>query len=167
MNKTPIVFLSTVLLSPLSLAGTYMDTAKVVSVDKVYQTHTIREPYQDCYIKEFYEPQGDGSMTNEIMGGILGGLIGNQFGKGDGKDAMTVAGAALGASLAHDDELAKAKTGKVITKEVCETKYRTRSEERLKHYRIKYEYEDRTFTYTSRRKPQSDEIRIKVEVTPK
>ena len=167
MNRTKLIFLSAAFLSPLALAGTYMDTAKVVAVDKVYQTHTIREPYQDCYIKEFYQPQGDGSATNEIMGGILGGLIGNQFGDGRGKDAMTVAGAALGASLAHDDELAKSKTGKVITKEVCETKYRTRSEERLNHYRIQYEYEGHTFTYTSRRKPQSDEIRVKVQVTPK
>ena len=167
MKKISFVFLSAALLSPLSIAGSYTDTATVVSVNKVYRDHSIREPYQDCYIKEFYQGEGDGSATNEIMGGILGGLIGNQFGKGSGKDAMTVAGAALGASLAHDDELAKSKTGKVITREVCETKYRISSEKRLSHYRVEYEYGGRTFTYTSKRKPKSDSIKVRVEVSPR
>lgn len=167
MNKISLAFFSTILLSPMSMAGSYTDTATVVSVDKVYREHTIREPYQDCYIKEFYQPQGDGSATNEIMGGILGGLIGNQFGDGRGKDAMTVAGAALGASLAHDDELAKSNTGKMVTKEVCETKYRISSKKRLSHYRVEYEYDGRTFTYISKRKPQGDTIKVRVEVSPK
>ena len=149
------------------VAGNYTDVAKITSVEKIYRTHTIREPYQDCYIKEFYQADGDGSVANEVMGGILGGLVGNQFGGGDGKDAMTVAGALLGASLAHDDELKKSKTGRVITKEICETKYRTESVERLSHYRVAYEYDGRNFTYTTRNKPFGDTLDIKVEVSPR
>ena len=149
------------------VAGSYSDTAKITSVDKIYRTHTIRKPYQDCYIKEFYQNDGDGSATNEIVGGLFGGLIGNQFGGGDGKDAMTVAGALLGASLAHDDELKKSKTGRVVTKEICETKYRTESAERLSHYRVEYEYEDRTFTYTTKNKPYGDTVRVKVDISVK
>ena len=48
--------------------------------------------------------------------------IGNQFGEGDGKDAMTLAGMFLGASLAHDDELAQG-PGVITTKCYIETRY--------------------------------------------
>jgi uncharacterized protein YcfJ len=80
---------------------------------------------------------------------------------------MTVAGALLGASIAHDDEIAKAKTGRVVSREVCETKYRTESQERLSHYRVEYEYDDRTFTYTTKNKPYGSSIKVNVEVSPK
>ena len=166
MKKTKLIFLPLLLVTQLSFAGSYTDTATVTSVDKVYREHTIREPYQDCYIKEFYQGADDGSMTNEIIGGIFGGLIGNQLGKGRGKDAATIAGTLLGASLAHDDELARAKTGKVISREVCETKYRTSAKKRLSHYRVVYEYDGRSFTYTAQRKPYSDTIKIRVNVSP-
>ena len=167
MKKHKLILLPLLLMTSLSFAGSYTDTATVVSVDKVYREHTIREPYQDCYIKEFYQGDSDGSITNEIMGGLLGGLVGNQFGGGDGKDAMTIAGALLGASLAHDDELAQAKTGKVVSREVCETKHRITSKQSLSHYRVKYEYDGRTFTYTSKNKPIADMIKVRVNISPR
>ena len=167
MKKIALSFVGLLLTSSVAFAGSYSDTANVVSVDKIYRDHTIREPYQDCYIKEFYQSEGDGSMTNEIVGGILGGLIGNQFGDGDGKKAATVAGTLLGASLAHDDELNNAKSGEVVTREVCETKYRISSKKRLSHYRVVYEYDGRQFTYTTKNKPYSNTIQIQVEVSPK
>lgn len=167
MKKHNLILLPLLLMTSLSFAGSYTDMATVVSVDKVYREHTIREPYQDCYIKEFYQGDSDGSITNEIMGGLLGGLVGNQFGGGDGKDAMTIAGALLGASLARDDELAQATTGKVISREVCETKYRITSKKGLSHYRVKYEYDGRTFTFISKNKPITDMIKVRVNISPK
>ncbi len=166
MKKQNLIFFPLLLATQLSVAGSYTDTATVVSVDKVYSNHVIREPYQDCYIKEVYQGGADGSATNEIIGGIFGGLIGNQFGKGDGKKAATVAGTLLGASLAHDDELANSKNGQMVRKEICETKYRTSSDRRLDHYRVEYEYDGRTFTYTTQRKPYSDTVKIRVNVSP-
>ncbi len=167
MKKQILIFLPLMLAAQISFAGSFTDTATVISVDKVYKTHTIREPYQDCYIQEFYQNEGDGSATNEIVGGLFGGLIGNQFGKGDGKKAMTAAGALLGASLAHDDELEKSKNARVVSKEVCETKYRTESQQQLNHYRVEYEYDGRTFTYTTRSKPYGDTIKVRIEVSPR
>ena len=167
MNKKNWIFLPLLLTAQFSTAGSYTDVAKIISVDKIYKTNNIREPYQDCYIQEFYQADSDGSATNEIVGGLFGGLIGNQFGGGDGKTAMTAAGALLGASLAHDDERAKAKTGRMVSKEVCETKYRTESKERLSHYQVKYEYDGRTFTYNTQSKPYTDTIRIDVNVSPR
>ena len=167
MKKIALGFVGLMLSSSVTFAGSYNDIANIVSVDKIYRDHTIREPYQDCYIKEFYQADGDGTATNEIMGGILGGLIGNQFGDGNGKDVMTAAGALLGASLAHDEELKKSNSGQVVTKEICETKYKVSSTKRLSHYRVVYEYDGRQFTYATKNKPYSNSIQIQVEVSPK
>jgi uncharacterized protein YcfJ len=102
---------------PLWVKTSYTDNAQVVSIEDVYREHTIKQPYQDCYTKEFRQRvSGDGSATNEIFGGILGGAIGNQFGGGSGKKVMTVAGALLGASIANDNE----RVGyKVVNKQIC------------------------------------------------
>ena len=166
MRLSSIILIPMLFATQMASAGSYSDVAKITSVDKIYRTHTIREPYQDCYIKEFYQGD-DGSATNEIVGGLFGGLIGNQFGDGSGKDAMTVAGALLGASLAHDDELAKSKTGRMVSKEVCETRYRNESVRRLSHYRVEYEYDGRTFTYTTKNKPYGDTVNVSVDVSPR
>jgi uncharacterized protein YcfJ len=78
-------------------AVSYTDKAQVVSIEDVYREHTIKQPYQDCYTKEFHQKVGgDGSATNEILGGILGGAIGNQFGGGNGKKAITLSRESVG-----------------------------------------------------------------------
>ena len=114
-----IVVISFFITSQLAFAGSFVDSATVTSVEKVYKQYMVDEPYQDCYIQETIQ-NGDGSATNEIMGAILGGAIGNQFGEGDGNDAMTLAGIFLGASIANDAEKANAANQVVVSQEVCE-----------------------------------------------
>ena len=147
----------------ISFAGTFIDSASVVSVDKVYKQVRVEEPYQECYIKETVQ-SGDGSATNEIIGGIIGGAIGNQFGDGSGQDAMTLAGIFLGASIANDAEKAAA-NGKqvVVSQEVCEKKVRQKIEKRLSHYKVTVDYNGREVSFSTKRRP-FDEI-IKIEVT--
>ena len=87
-----------------------------------YKTVVKQSPYEVEVCKRVHQGTGDGSATNEIIGAIFGGAIGNQFGDGDGKDAMTLAGMFLGASLAHDDELAQG-PGVITTKCYIETRY--------------------------------------------
>ena len=99
---------SLVSFSLISFAGSFIDSATVVSVDKVYKQVRVEEPYQECYIKETVQNNGDGSATNEIIGGVIGGAIGNKLGKGDGNDIMTLAGILMGASIANDAEKAAA-----------------------------------------------------------
>jgi len=165
--KTKIYLLAVIFgFSSIAYAASFQDNARVLNVEKIYRTHTVQEPYKDCYIEQVEERLGDGSITNEVIGGIFGGLIGNQFGKGDGKDAATVAGTILGASLAHDDELKKTNKTKIVSQEVCETKYRTRSEERLSHYLVEYEYEGRKYSYKSNRAPVSNTIQVRVSINP-
>ena len=152
-------------MSQFTLAGTFIDTASVVSVDKVYKQVRVEEPYKECYIKETVQNSGDGSATNEIIGGIIGGAIGNQFGEGDGKEVMTLAGILMGASIANDAEKAAANgTQKVISQEVCENKVRQKIEKRLSHYRVTVDYNGREVSFSTKRRPFDDVIKIEVTV---
>ena len=87
-----------------------------------YKSVAKQVPYDVEVCKQVRQGTGNGSATNEIIGAIFGGAIGNQFGEGDGKDAMTLAGMFLGASLAHDDEIAQG-PGVITTKCYIETRY--------------------------------------------
>ena len=158
-----IVVISFFITSQLAFAGSFIDSATVNSVEKVYKQYRVDEPYQDCYIKETLQT-GDGSATNEIMGAILGGAIGNQFGEGDGKDVMTLAGIFLGASIANDAEKANSTGQVVVSQEVCENKVRQKIEKRLSYYKINVEYEGRDLSFTSKKRPYDDVIKIKVTV---
>ena len=159
-----IVVISFFIASQLAFAGSFVDSATVNSVEKVYKQYMVEEPYQDCYIKETLQQSGDGSATNEIMGAILGGAIGNQFGEGDGKEAMTLAGIFLGASIANDAEKANSTGQVVVRQEVCENKVRQTIEKRLSHYKINVEYEGRDLSFTSKKRPYDDVIKVKVTV---
>jgi len=159
-----IVVISFFIASQLAFAGSFVDSATVNSVEKVYKQYMVEEPYQDCYIKETLQQSGDGSATNEIMGAILGGAIGNQFGEGDGKEAMTLAGIFLGASIANDAEKANSTGQVVVSQEVCENKVRQTIEKRLSHYKINVEYEGRDLSFTSKKRPYDDVIKVKVTV---
>ena len=159
-----IVVISFFITSQLAFAGSFVDSATVTSVEKVYKQYMVEEPYQDCYIKETLQQSGDGSATNEIMGAILGGAIGNQFGEGDGKEAMTLAGIFLGASIANDAEKANSTGQVVVSQEVCENKVRQTIEKRLSHYKINVEYEGRDLSFTSKKRPYDDVIKVKVTV---
>jgi uncharacterized protein YcfJ len=160
-----IVVISFFIASQLAFAGSFVDSATVNSVEKVYKQYMVEEPYQDCYIKETLQQSGDGSATNEIMGAILGGAIGNQFGDGEGKEAMTLAGIFLGASIANDAEKANSTGQVVVSQEVCENKVRQTIEKRLSHYKINVEYEGRDLSFTSKKRPYDDVIKVKVTVS--
>ena len=160
-----LVLMSLFLGPQVVMARSYADYATVTSVEKVYKQYRTEEPYQECYIKETLQNQGDGSATNEIMGAILGGAIGNQFGEGDGKEAMTLAGIFLGASIANDAEKANSTGQVVVSQEVCETKVKKSIERRLSHYLINISYEGRDLSFTSKRRPYDDVIKVKVIVS--
>ena len=159
-----IVVISFFITSQLAFAGSFVDSATVTSVEKVYKQYRVDEPYQDCYIKETLQ-NGDGSATNEIMGAILGGAIGNQFGEGDGKDIMTLAGIFLGASIANDAEKANSTGQVVVRQEVCENKVRQKIVKRLSHYKINVDYNGHNVSYTSNRRPYDDIVKVKVTIS--
>ncbi|MCS5633205.1 MAG: hypothetical protein NZ763_02285 [Candidatus Marinimicrobia bacterium] len=163
-----LVLTSLFLGTQLVMAGSYIDYATVTSFEKVYKQYKVEEPYQECYIKETLQNQGDGSATNEIMGAILGGAIGNKLAEDSsdtGKDVMTLAGIVLGASMANDAEKANSTGQVVVSQEVCETKVKTSFVKRLSHYLVHIDYEGRDLTFTSKKRPYDDVIKVKVTVS--
>ena len=125
MKKLIAIF--TVALSMSAIAGSYTVDTGIQGLNAVVLDHyngVVKQvPYDVEVCKQVRQGTGNGSATNEIIGAIFGGAIGNQFGEGDGKDAMTLAGILLGASLAHDDELAQG-PGVITTKCYIETRYK-------------------------------------------
>ena len=124
MNKTfkqlSAIFVASII-STVSFAQNPYPVDNAIVFDH-YKSVVKQMPYEVEVCKQVYQGTGDGSATNEIIGAIFGGAIGNQFGEGDGKDAMTLAGIFLGASLAHDEELAQGPGG-FTTKCYTETRY--------------------------------------------
>ena len=163
IKSSLIVFF--LIFAQISFAGSFIDSATVVSVDKVYKQVRVEEPYQECYIKETVQNNGDGSATNEIIGGVIGGAIGNKLGKGDGNDIMTLAGILMGASIANDAEKAAA-NGKqtIVTQEICENKVRQKIEKRLSHYKVTVDYNGNEVSFSSKRRPYDDVIKVEVTV---
>ncbi len=161
-----LIVLPFLFISQFTLAGSFVDYATVTSVEKIYKQYRVEKPVQECYIKETLQNPGDGSATNEIVGAILGGAIGNKLGEGDGKEVMTLAGIILGASLAHDEEVANSSgTQVVVSQEVCETKVKTSFEQRLNHYLVHIVYEGRELSYTTKKRPFEDIVKVRVTVT--
>ena len=161
-----LVLISLFLGTQLVIAGSYTDYATVTSVEKVYKQYRTEEPYQECYIQETSQNQGDGSATNEIIGAIIGGAIGNKLGENseDAKDVMTLAGIVLGASMANDAEKANSTGQVMVSQEVCETKVKTSFVNKLSHYLVHINYEGRDLSFTTKKRPYDDVIKVKVTV---
>ena len=136
MKKLIAIF--TIALSMSAMASNPYEPEQAFVFDH-YKSVVKQVPYDVEVCKQVRQGAGDGSATNEIIGAIFGGAIGNQFGQGDGKDAMTLAGIILGASLAHDDELAQG-TGVITTKCYIETRYSESVQSRV--------YSHSTLTFT-------------------
>ena len=162
-----LVLISLFLGTQLAIAGSFTDYATVTSVEKVYKQYRTEEPYQECYIQETLQNAGDGSATNEIFGAILGGAIGNKIGENSsdsGKDVLTLAGIVLGASMANDAEKANSTGQVMVSQEVCETKVKTSFVKKLSHYLVHINYEGRDLSFTSKKRPYDDVIKVKVTV---
>ena len=147
MKKLIAIFVASII-STASLAYTVdtgINSLNATVLDH-YKTVIKQSPYEVEVCKQVHQGTGDGSATNEIIGAIFGGAIGNQFGEGDGKDAMTLAGIFLGASLAHDDELAQG-PGVITTRCYIETRYKESVQSKVySHSTIRFKINGRYYT---------------------
>ena len=138
-----LIALFTVALSMSATAATSVQNGVVIDN---YKTIIKQIPYRVEVCQDRVQPAGDGSATNELVGALFGGAIGNSFGKGDGKDAMTLFGALMGASLAHDDELANNPGTKTVTVCDVQTRYEEEVSEVYRHSTITFRLEGRSYS---------------------
>ena len=129
-----LIALFTIALSTTTMAATDIQYGTVTDT---YRTVIKQIPYRVEVCQDKVQQSGDGSATNELVGALFGGAIGNSFGKGDGKDAMTLFGALMGASLAHDDQIAKGPTRTVTVCDI-ETRYEESVSKAYSHSTISF-----------------------------
>jgi uncharacterized protein YcfJ len=154
--------------------GVSYDFARVIEVNPVYDEVPVAQPRTVCWNEPVTYVEGPrrvrhGSDTPEIVGGIIGGLIGNQFGHGDGRAAATIAGVALGSSVARDNHRRQGYYGpryeRTVNERRCETRDDYRHERQLVGYDVSYDYHGTVGHTFSERQPGT-EIRVRIAVEP-
>ena len=152
----------------------------VLNSDPVFRTVRVSVPREECWESQrpasydgagsYSDPRGVGT-TPAIVGGVVGGAIGNAVGHSKkNKQVGALVGAVLGATLGHTiaennrrrDEPA---TSGYSTREHCEIVRESHEEERVVGYRVRYEYNNRTYKTRTETEP-GDTIRLRVSVSP-
>lgn len=161
-----------------ALANSKTSYAKVTSVTPIYETLTVKEPYEQCRLEKTVVKQANhhrqrqySSATPTIIGALIGGAIGNELGHNkSNKRVGAVAGAILGGSIANDLKHRSPhhhshNTRRYVTEEVCETHYSVRHEKQLTAYDVDYAYDGQIYNTTMTNHP-GKRIRVAVDVTP-
>jgi uncharacterized protein YcfJ len=141
--------------------------AQVIEARPVIETVRYPLDRENCWEEQVWhrEPAAR-SATPVILGVILGGLVGNQFGGGSGKTAMTVAGAALGGSVANDVSHRRNPDGYYAVSEPrCEIQQEWQTEERVVAWDVTYLYLGETYQTRMQQEP-GERIRVHVRVNP-
>jgi uncharacterized protein YcfJ len=148
-------------------AGVTYEWARVVEKEPVVRV--IRKPVQEevCWQEEVYrEVPKSHSRAPVVIGAILGGLIGNQFGSGSGRDAMTVAGAALGGSIAKDNQHRNnPQKFYASLEDRCGMNTNWRETEQIIGWDVVYEYDGETHLTRMQDEP-GEYIEVRLEVRP-
>ena len=149
-------------------ADTYIDTARVRSVQPQYETVSV--PRQECssqWINETHRVEGQRSYGGAVIGGVAGAVLGNQVGKGHGREAATALGAVVGAIAGDrlDNRDRRDRYYEPSAREVkrCRTVYDTQS--RITGYRVNYEYRGQHYSTVTRENP-GNSLTVRVSVEP-
>ena len=167
MHKN-IIKAGMLLISTPTLAyNSFNDQAEIIYADKIEKEIKRRKPIEKCWTErvKIKTETNNNSATNEIVGALIGGAIGNQFGGGRGKDALTVTGAILGASIAHDNDK-KEPSYSYKNIEKCRTTYEYDTVREFSHYDVLYEYQGKRFNTKMKKLPAGNKINITVNIKP-
>jgi uncharacterized protein YcfJ len=172
---TPLLLLT---LSFGAQARPYDSYARVTQVTPIYDTYTVREPYQECHLeKRIVEPRKhhhrNTSTTPTIVGALIGGAIGNELGHNkSNKRVGAVAGAILGGSIANDLTRQSRNhhprhhhNSYATTERVCTTHYHVSHEKQVTAYDVNYKYQGQTYSTVMNTHP-GRKIRVAVDVKP-
>jgi uncharacterized protein YcfJ len=152
--------------------GPEYDYARVIRVDPILDVVEHPVTRDECFEERvtYREPPRyrDRDRAPAVLGGIIGGVLGNQVGSGHGRDAATVAGAALGYSLARDSQRRNGgyySPGREVTRYEprCTTRTEYRRDEQVTGYDVTYRYNGRTYHTVTDYHP-GDRIRVEVDM---
>ena len=140
------------------------DYAVIRSVTPQYEA--VRQPRQEC--RSEWGTEAAPRNTNyagTIIGGVAGGVLGHQVGKGRGRDVATVAGTLIGAMVG--DHMADPYRGSrvaTVDREVQRCRQVDDYTQRLRDYRVDYEYRSQIYSTTMQRYPGNPGSRLPVRV---
>lgn len=172
----PLAVTATLVVAPIAAADddfgyaprTQYVTARVERVEPIVRVVRVSEPRRECWDETYVERgptdgyrgrRGSNPAGNALLGGVIGGVVGHQFGSGHGRDATTIAGALIGANIAHDR--ARYSVGprtyidRTRTRTRCADRYDEREEERVTGYRVTYYYDGQRYVTRMDRDPGS------------
>jgi uncharacterized protein YcfJ len=142
--------------------------ARVVDVDPVVRYVTVDRPEQRCWNETVARPAAPFGIAGQTAaGGIIGATIGHILGHGSSRDALTVAGAAAGAAIAHENAVRNGAVVETRTAVVqrCETVSHPITEQQIDGYRVAYVVDGRRYmTHTDY--PPGDRIQVAVSARP-
>jgi uncharacterized protein YcfJ len=127
---------------------------------------TVDRPEQRCWNETVARPTGFGVAGQTAAGGLIGGAIGHILGHGS-SPGLTVAGAAAGAVIAHENAVrngavAETRSGVVRRCEMVSHPFR---EKRVDGYRVTYLLDGHRYTMHTDY-PPGDRIQVAVNVRP-
>lgn len=154
--------------------GVVYDYATVIESRPIVETVRVSTPRQECWREDvvYYRDddyrRGDGRVGT-VLGGVVGGAIGNAVGhEKRNKQVGTIVGAVLGAAVGNalaQGDVRPERYGEYGSEEVCRVRHEYHEEERLVGYRVRYRYNNETFSTRTRTDP-GDTIEIRLAVSP-
>lgn len=156
-------------LLPSTAAADHQDGAWAKVLNATPVTEIVRYPadQQVCWDQQVQRPVPEyRSATPLIIGGLIGGVIGNQIGDHHSRGALTAFGAALGTSIAADQQARRYPPAYTVTNERrCRVETRWREESRVVAWDVTYEYRGEVYQTRMDHAP-GDHIRVRVSVEP-
>jgi len=143
------------------------DYGTVVDSKPIYETHRVDQPRQECWTETVYrEPTTDNSVGT-VVGAVVGGALGNAVGHSKkNKQVGAVVGAVLGGTIGRSVSIhRKSHQSQPASEQVCRTYNDYYEEERIVGFRVRYRYNDETYTTRTKRDP-GDTIKLRLSVTP-
>lgn len=143
---------TTLMMTAAVQAGSPTVQARVLESRPVYEDVRVPTEKEVCW-QEQVRQRDHRSHTPSLLGAVIGGAIGHQFGDGRGQDALTVAGALIGASAGRDIEHRRRHRSQPYTVERCRLEQSHYYTEQLVGYDVRYEFDGRIYHTRTQRDP--------------
>ncbi|MFT5210286.1 MAG: hypothetical protein ACI9CE_002011 [Flavobacterium sp.] len=159
-----IVMLSTSVMANSSVSYDYGTVVESVPIVKNIRITTPRE---ECWDEDVvYRDRGGDTELSTVLGAVIGGALGNAVGHHKkNKQVGAVVGAVLGGTIGRSIAKGAPRTARSESGEVCRVINEYTEEEQIVGYRVRYRYNDETYTARTDEAP-GDTIKLRLAVTP-
>lgn len=143
------------------------DYGTVVESVPIVKNIRVSTPREECWDEDVvYQRRGTDGELSTVLGAVIGGALGNAVGHHKrNKQVGAVVGAVLGGTIGRSIAKGQPRTTRTSTEEVCRVINEYSEEERIVGYRVRYRYNDETYTTRTDVDP-GDTIKLRLAVSP-